>query len=424
MTISLTPATGTGGGGSITGPIETEPSIYSQRIINDSFGRQKVANPKTLFDAKMTYGIPILYDQLAVNGATIVHQPDLSGALLSTDTTPGSRAVLQQAQYSLYQPGNGHEAKLTYGNINLPGSCEFNVCYGDDDNGIMVRYVGNDVSLVLRSSSTGSVVETVVPQASWNIDTLGATALNPSGITLDTNARQIFSPDLEWLSVGTVQVGFVIERRFVPVHSFDFANSDGAAYMTTADLPCRWELLGDGINSASVVAECCVVQSFGGDESPTGFPFCTDSGNTLVTVNTTETHLVSIRPKATFGGKVNHVDFNVSDVEAQATSQITEIIIVYNATVTGGAWNSVDTTSAAEVNNTATGFSGGTKIKAFSVSASSGGQGSPGSGSKEISSKLPFTVHLDGSQDVITVIAKTSTGTSDTKATINWEEVQ
>ena len=399
-------------------------SALQKRLDLDSFGRLKVAEPTTLFDEKMTYRIPELFDQLTANGATIAHDADLSGALLSVAAQADSRAVLQMAQYAQYQPGNAHEINITYGNITLNGSCELRVGYFDDENGIFISYKDGAVSLTLRTSISGSVSDAnTVAQASWNIDPLDGTG--PSGITLDLTGRQIFSPDLEWLSVGTVQVGFLIDREFVPVHAFNHTNTAGAAYMTTADLPCRWELLGDGANTSSVVAQCCSVKSSGGAETVTGFPFTVESPWVTGIPQGSEQFLLAIRPKATFGGKDNHVGYRFLDYPVVAGSEALIARVLYNPTVTGGSWDSVNGTSATEVNTTASSISGGTPIN--SVPLPTTGLFAPRGGQiQRLISKLPFTRHIDGSVDVIAIVAEAidGAGTGEAKASLNFVEQQ
>jgi hypothetical protein len=60
---------------------------------------------------------------------------------------------------------------------------------------------------VERSLSTGT--ETRVAQEDWNIDKLDGTGV--SGITLDITKAQILWMDIEWLGLGTVRIGFVID---------------------------------------------------------------------------------------------------------------------------------------------------------------------------------------------------------------------
>jgi hypothetical protein len=73
-----------------------------------------------------------------------------------------------------------------------------------------------------------------VNQSSWNGDKLDGTG--PSGLTLDPTKAQILWMDFEWLGVGSVRCGFIINGVFYVCHTFNNANLITSVYMTTATL--------------------------------------------------------------------------------------------------------------------------------------------------------------------------------------------
>ena len=414
-------------GNGVGGATETQMSEYSSRTLQDAFARLKVSQPVTLFDQKMTYGIPVEYDQLVANGGTIVHQPDLSGALLTVTSTTGSRAILQQAEYSHYQPGNSLEPMLTYGNIDIRTGDVLNVGYHDDGNGVFIQYYndgsGEDARVALRTSISGSPVDNLVDRVDWNIDKLDGKG--PSKIKFNGTGRQIFAADLEWLSVGAAQICLVIDRKRIPIHIFANANTDGSAYMTTADLPCRWELIGGGAGGSSVNAQCCVVQSYGGSESPSGEGFIAESG--YITTAQTEQMAFVIRPKTTFGGKDNHVRIDIGELAAMSADESMVIRLRYNGTITDTGFTEISPASATEISTTSVWTSGtGEIISSQPIPASGGGQGSPGGATNDVNDKRPFTLHLDGSVDniVVTVQAVDGAGTGNTFISLPIKEIK
>ena len=117
------------------------------------------------------------------------------------------------------------------------------VGYFGSNNGFFLEQNGTTIQFVKRSSVTGSVVDTPITQSNWNIDKLDGTG--PSLLTLDLTSPQILFIDLEWLGVGSVRMGFVINGQFIHCHTFHHANSNTApkgAYMQTACLPIRQEI--------------------------------------------------------------------------------------------------------------------------------------------------------------------------------------
>jgi hypothetical protein len=106
------------------------------------------------------------------------------------------------------------------------------VGYFGANNGIFLEQDGTTVNLVKRSYISGSVVDTKVAQASWNGDKLNGTG--DSGLTLDLTKSQIFWIDVEWLGVGSVRCGFIINGEYYVAHTFHHANVLDSVYMTTA----------------------------------------------------------------------------------------------------------------------------------------------------------------------------------------------
>ena len=138
--------------------------------------------------------------------------------------------------------------------------------YFGTDNGFYIELANSTLSLVERSSVTGSVTETRVAQADWNGDKLDGTG--PSGITLDITKAQILWADVEWLGLGTVRIGFVINGHLITCHSFNHANIITSTYITTASLPLRYEIENTAatVSSSTLKQVCSTVISEGGYE--------------------------------------------------------------------------------------------------------------------------------------------------------------
>jgi len=140
------------------------------------------------------------------------------------------------------------------------------VGYYGADNGFYLEQAGSSVSFVKRSVVTGSLVNTSVLQTNWNGDKLDGSG--PSGLTLDLTKAQILWMDLEWLGVGSVRMGFVINGQFILCHTFNHANIIASTYITTASLPLRYEIFNTaGTSGTSTLKQVCsTVISEGGYE--------------------------------------------------------------------------------------------------------------------------------------------------------------
>jgi hypothetical protein len=245
------------------------------------------------------------------------------------------------------------------------------VGYYNAQNGVFFQRIDGTYSFVLRSYVTGSVSDArTVNQSSWNGDKLDGTG--PSGLTLDPSKAQILWMDFEWLGVGSVRCGFIINGQYIVCHTFENANVIANVYMTTAILPVRYEIVSTAAVAASMKAICCSVVSEGGFEQ-TSIDHVARRTTILGTISTTFLPLVSIRLAS---GRLGAVVLPNRIQMLPTTSQNYEIALVKNPTLTSASWVAVPTDSNVEYDVSATAMTGGSIVQTDYVTASgSGGVG-------------------------------------------------
>ncbi len=194
----------------------------------------------------------------------------------------------------------------------------------------------------------------------------------PSGITLDPTKAQILWMDFEWLGVGSVRCGFVINGVFILCHTFQNANLITSVYMTTATLPMRYEIISTTALAASLKQICCTVISEGGYEQAS-IDHVARRTTIFNTINTAANFLpiVSIRLASTALGAVvipNRIQFQPT------TLQNYEIALIKNPTLTGASWAAVASDANVEMDVSATAISAaGTIVQTGYISNSGGG---------------------------------------------------
>ena len=114
----------------------------------------------------------------------------------------------------------------------------------NNENGIFLLQDETTLKIGLRTFTSGVAVDTEIAQDSWNIDKLDGTG--NSGITLDQTKTLIFFSDFEWLGVGTVRYGFFIDGIPYYCHAIHNSNVNTVVYMSTPNLPLRYEIENDG----------------------------------------------------------------------------------------------------------------------------------------------------------------------------------
>jgi hypothetical protein len=231
----------------------------------DAFGRLRTSTPFTLFDSSHRFDDNGLWSTSTATGGTATFNAPQGLVDLAVTTASGSEVIRETTKVFSYQPGKSLLVLSTFVMSSAKANLRQRVGYYGANNGYYLEL--NDttsVSFVERSFVTGAVVNTPVAQASWNVDPMDGSG--PSGITLDLTKSQILFMDLEWLGVGTVRIGFVINGNFYVCHKFHHANLIATTYITTASLPLRYEIRNTGITSgASTLKQICsTVLSEGG----------------------------------------------------------------------------------------------------------------------------------------------------------------
>ena len=260
----------------------------------DAFGRLRISEPFTLFDSQNRYIDGEQFSSLTATGGNVVYVANESSFNLNVSSTNGSSVIRQSKTVQAYQPGKSLLTMNTFAMATLKANLRQRVGYFTEGNGIYFEANGTSLFLVIRSSTTGVVVEERIAQADWNGNTL------LSGTVLDPTLTQIFWNDVEWLGVGNVRAGFVINGQFIVCHTFQHANQPGntTVYMTTATLNPRYEITNTGGTSGNSTMKqiCSTVISEGGFTPTTKIGYVTNTTNvTRVSSANTLTSLCSIR---------------------------------------------------------------------------------------------------------------------------------
>lgn len=393
-------------------------------MLTDAFGRVRTAQPLTLFDSSHRYRDNGLWNTSTTSGGTAVFSPNEGLVNLNVTGTAGSEVIRETAKVFSYQPGKSLLVMNTFVMAPAQTKLRQRVGYFGTENGIYVELRDNILSFVERSLVTGVVTETVVPQASWNADTMDGNG--PSGVTLDISKAQILFMDIEWLGEGTVRIGFIIDGNFIVCHRFNHANLITSTYITTASLPLRYEILNASTATATTLKQVCsTVISEGGYElsgaqQAVGTPITTAR---TFAVAGTYYPIVGIKLTAT---KLDAIVIPTAvSILGTGNGKNYAWRIVQSATITGGTWFSVGADSAVEYNLTGTSAAGGRVLAQGYLNSSN--QGSP---SINVLKEALFASQLERNtftstayELVVEMAVATTSGGEGAFASIDWEEI-
>jgi hypothetical protein len=389
----------------------------------DAFGRLRVSNPFTLFDSQHRYQVNDKWDYVSSGGGSTSY--DINGSLvnLNTSLVSGAQVVTETKRVMTYQPGKSLLTYHTFTMCSGQNNQRQRAGYFGTQNGIYFEMNGTTPNFVLRNSVNGSVVEERVAKTDWNVDKLNGTG--PSGYTLnDFSSSMILFIDIEWLGVGDVRVGFILNGQYVSCHTFKHTPLGGSpisgTYMTTACLPIRYEITNTGTvtRSGNLKQICNSVISEGGYE---GFArrYNVSLGTTPKRLATADIlyPVVSIRLAS---GRLDSI-IVPSNLNAIVTSnQDIQYRVLLNATLTSGtSW--------------VTHYGGNVQYDISSTSLVSGsGNDVIGGyvnkqGSLDINTINQFNFQLgrtiNGVSDIITIAMAGTTANTDVLADLAWFEI-
>ena len=388
----------------------------------DAFGRLRISQPYTLFDASNRYSANGSFATQTSLGSTVTFNADQGLVDLTVTGLPGSTVRRETTKVFSYQPG---KSLLLYTTFVMDGGTGLrqSVGYYNDYNGYYLERDENGVvSIVERSSVSGVVTDTPALQTNWNVDPFDGTG--PSGISLDFTKAQILWIDMEWLGVGTVRTGFVVDGQLLPANYFQHANVVGSTYITTACLPFRYEIENISSVPGGTLKQICSTAISEGGYTLTGEQH---SVSTDITTPYQLPAAGTYYPVAVLRLKNTHLDA-ISIVTGLSllgagNNETYSWRVVSGGTVTGGTWNTVSSTTPVEYNLTGTSVTGGTVLASGFTNASN--QGSPiidilkGSLFSNQLERDPFT---SVATEFILEVAPAN-NTQEIYASVNWEDV-
>jgi len=390
----------------------------------DAFGRQRVSTPLTLFDSSHRYADNGLWNEDITGDASSTFSINEGLVNLTVGDNANDEIIRETTKVMAYQPGKSLLILSSFVFNAAKTGLRQRVGYYGSDNGIYLEQDGTNLYVVERSKITGSVVENKIAQADWNIDKLDGTGV--TGYTLDITKAQILYIDLEWLGIGTVRIGFVINGRFVVCHAFHHANLISGTYITTGSLPLRYEIkqqteVGDS-STATLKQVCSSVMCEGGYElrglqQAIGTPI-TDTYN-LATAGTYYP-IVSIRLKS---ARLDAIAILTALSILPTENGDFNWRVVAGGTSTGGSWVSAGSNSSVEYNLTGTGTSGGRILASgFVKSTNTAGSGI------DILKEALFKFQLErntftSTGEELSLVMASNGNNDEVYGSMDWEEV-
>lgn len=388
---------------------------------NTAFSEQRVSLPYTLADIISKYGRSSLDLESQVTGAGTVADVLTSSAFrVGVSVGAADTAKVRSSSYFRYQSGRG--LKITHtvvveSNPTLSTTARFG--FADDNDGVYWECDSVGMNVCIRSSASGFVVETKVPQAAWDSPPPAFPA------PYDKSMGNIYEIQLQWLGVGAVQ--FFINGTLV--HTIEHASLLPVPYMRTADLPLMWEVSNNGVgtvSSGSLLAICGNVTVQSGQAAPE-YGYAVERDVFLGGIGAAYLPLLAIRLAPTINGVDNRSVVYPSRVVVSCETARTAYRVLLNpTTLTGAVFNAVGGTSCMQFDIAATGFTGGEFVAGDFLPNTADSRSLDLTNIFKVNArKLRRSSFAPGTSDVLLVVGRNEAGGAATmRAGLQWAEVR
>lgn len=316
-----------------------------------------------------------VWDEYTANGGSATHNTNTSQVEMTVTNQVGSTCVRQTRNVQRYVPGRQNELSFAVRLETPVAGIRRRIGIFDENNGLFFEDGGDgDYYCVVRSNTSGSVVERRIGRADWNGDRLDGTG--PSGIVADPTKQQMVIFEYEWYGAGLAEIKFLINDHPHTIHKFYHANVLDTVWCGTPFLPIRLEITNvTGASGTHKLFQGSNSLTAEGSVSKLGIAqnvLSPITGKTMA-VAYTFYPVLSIRLKpGALKGIVLPTYFQV------ATTDNTSIFykLVRNATLTGASFVDMpDSNSFTQYDISATACTGGVDLDAGFVIAGGGGTG-------------------------------------------------
>lgn len=338
----------------------------------DAFGRLRTSETRSLFESFHRFRDNGLWVEKITGTASSTFSPNEGLVLLDVGTAVNDEIIRETIKVFSYHPGKSLLVMKSFVLAPAKNNLRQRIGLFGEKNGFYIEQENTSLSIVKRTYTSGSVENIKIPQEDWNYDKMDGTG--PSGILLDSSKAQIMWMDMEWLGVGTVRVGFIIDGALYLCHSFHHANIINSTYTTTACLPLRQEItnIGETISNSTAKQICSTVSSEGGYSltgkqsvlsTPITSPRITGAAGVYFPV-------ASIRLKSTDDNLDAIVILTSIALMGGGNLHNYSWKILSNSTTTDGEWLSLGPDSLVEYNSTGTLVTGGNTLSSGFFSSS------------------------------------------------------
>ena len=369
---------------------------------SSSFGELLVAQMTAKINLSFAYGIngrEIITGVTGTGGVTGID----SKIVVSTGGNTGSIAQAKSRRLLNYNTGQGINARFTAMFENVNNNTQAFIGFFDNENGYAIGFNNGQFS-ILRRYASGQ--DFIIPYTDFNGEGL------PNWY--DHTKFSVFQLQIQFLGTGCLE--FYIENpetsNFILLHRIKYPNTSNLASTLNPNLPLSIHVDNKATTDNVTVSSVSMAAFIEGLINVNTKPLFGINNSVLSASG--DTNILTIRNMSTYKTKINKA--KVTLVLGTFTSDGNKIVkcrMLFNATITGGSWTSIDNDSVIESNNTAT-ISNGLELLSFFI----------GKSESKFIDLFPYEIELFPGESLSIIMGTINSTASDLSCSINFRESQ
>lgn len=221
---------------------------YSDSTDLDAFGRLRTSGVTSLLEYKHVYdNLPLVVDQVVSGTGATASFDKPNAQVIMTVTGTNDYIIRQSKSRGIYQPGKGQLVEASFGNFQLETNVIKRVGYFQGATG--APYNSGFDGFFLESNGSTGVISFQIWHAGANVLNSPTASWSTSDYDVslvDWSKTQLMIADFQWLGVGRIRFGLVIDGLTKVFVTRASVNNDTTVYMQAPNQPIRYEIRSAG----------------------------------------------------------------------------------------------------------------------------------------------------------------------------------
>lgn len=233
---------------------------YADSTNLDAFQRLRVSEVTSLLEVKHVHDkLPLLVNEVTAGTATSIYDEPNARVIMSTSAN-NDYVIRQTTSRAIYQPGKGQIFEASFSNFQLETdvikrlgyyTTNTSAPYDSVVDGILLESNGQTNQISFQIWKSGTTIYSA-DTTTWSNDDFLVSSI-------DWSLTQLMFVDFQWLGVGRVRFGLVIDGQVRIFTTHNGTNNLSTIYMTAPNQPIRFEIRQVGAGSGSLSMICSQV---------------------------------------------------------------------------------------------------------------------------------------------------------------------